>query len=270
MVCDRFWLRCHARGAGLYSVHDMKPLNVLIGCECSGVVREAFRALGHDAWSCDLKPAEDNSRFHYRCDIFRAIRRGGWNMAIFHPPCDYLANCAAWAFPDPDYARYPNVGYHQKVKPATLTGKARRDARERATEFFLALWNCGIPHIAIENPIGCMNTHPLLPCVPPGRQIIQPYQFGDDASKATCLWLKGFPPLTGTKYVEPRAVCTSCGADAVKIHPRWSNQTDSGQNRLSPSDDRAAARAVTYPGIARAMAVQWSQHVETQPGATTP
>lgn len=221
---------------------------ILIGCECSGVVREAFRALGHDAWSCDLKPAEDNSRFHIHDNLLSVFDlERGWDIGIFHPDCTLFNNASAWAIPDPDFIRFPGVGYHQKVKPETFTGAARRAARAVAAEFFLRLWNCGIPKIAVENPTGYMNTHPSMAGTL--TQTIQPYQFGDDASKATCLWLRGLLPLVPTKYVEPRM---------VNGRPRWANQTNSGQNKLSPGPTRAADRARTYPGIARAMADQWS------------
>jgi len=226
-------------------------MNILIACECSGVVRRAFRALGHDAFSCDLLPATDHSKYHYRTDAIKALLWKDWDMLIAHPPCDFLTNSAAWAYKDADFERYPGVGYHQKVKPGTLTGAARRAAREEAVTFFLALWNSKIPKIAIENPIGHMNTR--LDVRP---QIIQPYQFGEDASKATCLWLKGLPPLVPTGYFPPRIV--KYPKDSGKMVKRWSNQTDSGQNCLSPSEDRASVRAVTYPGIAKAMASQWS------------
>lgn len=231
-------------------------MRVLIACECSGVVREAFRAQRHDAYSCDLLPSADKSEYHYRCDALRAFGWGGWDCLIAHPPCDYLTNSAAWAYPDPDFVRFPDVGYHQKVKPGTLTGLERREAREKAKAFFLALWNCNIPRVCIENPIGCMNTHPELPDSLPGRQIIQPYQFGDDASKSTCLWLRGLPPLIidPTKRKAGRWVMHE-----GKAVERWANQTDSGQNALPPSlHDRAGVRAITYPGIAQAMAAQWT------------
>lgn len=237
-------------------------MKILIGCECSGVVRRAFRERGHDAWSCDILTAEDGSEFHHQCDLLDlllsenmvgcGIRHGVWDMAIFHPPCDYLTNSAAWAYKYPDFERYPGVGYHMKLKAGTLVGAARRTARVESVAFFLALWRSKIPRIAIENPIGHMNTHPALPNDAPGRQIIQPHQFGEDASKATCLWLKGLPMLVGTADFPPRIV-----EHKGKPVKRWSNQTDSGQNRLSPSDDRASERSVTYPGIAKAMAEQW-------------
>jgi hypothetical protein len=128
-----------------------------------------------------------------------------------------------------------------------------------------------IPRIALENPKGCISTR-----IRPYNQSIQPYEFGDDASKETCLWLQGLPLLVPTKYVEPRMVCPNCGnsshiesavkwsgcpecgAEAGLLKPRWANQTDSGQNRLGPSEDRARLRALTYQGIADAMAAQWS------------
>lgn len=227
-------------------------MRILVACECSGVVRNAFRKLGHDAFSCDLLPTFDGGP-HIQGDAWQASRFGRWDMMIAHPPCDYLTNSAAWAYKDPDCARYPDVGYHQKVKSGTLTGQARRDARRAAVEFFLSLWRSDIPRICIENPIGCMNTHPDLPSSEPERQIIQPHQFGDDASKATVLWLKGLPPLKSTRNFPPRLVEWN-----GKMVKRWSNQTDSGQNKLGPSEDRASVRAVTYPGIAQAMASQWN------------
>lgn len=279
-----------------------KGMKILVACEFSGVVRDAFREQGHDAWSCDFLPTKGRQANHLHGNVMYALSGSlsmfpdavdaktgrhpillNWDMMIAHPPCDYLATCAAWAFADPNFEKYPGVGYHQKVKPGTLTGLRRREARADAMVFFLALWNCGIPRICIENPIGCMNTTDRLP----RPQIIQPHQFGEDASKSTCLWLKNLPPLKGTSDFPPRMVTPwipcpeECGEFWCNLHrkhacdckckpvdewnkdpyspciPRWSNQTDSGQNRLSPSDDRAAVRAITYLGVAKAMAQQW-------------
>lgn len=209
-------------------------MRVLIGCECSGVVRRAFRARGHDAWSCDLKPARDGSPWHIQGDLL-AVLGQGWDLFICHPPCTFLCGSAAWAFKDPPY--------HQKVKAGTLTGAARREARDEAGAFALALWRADVGKVALENPRGFLPRY-----LGPATQTVQPFNFGDDASKGTCLWLRGLPPLVGTRYVEPRLV------DGKR---RWSNQTDSGQNKLSPSDDRAERRAVTFLGIAEAMAENW-------------
>jgi hypothetical protein len=224
-------------------------MNVLVGCERSGVIRDAFLRFGHRAWSCDLESdlSGTNPGRHMQCDVFHALAAFNWDLAILHPPCTYLTCSAEWAYKDGPH--------HMKLRPGTLTGEARRVARQQAVQFFIDLSNApGLPlRVAIENPIGVMGRYYRKP-----EQIIQPYQFGDDASKATCLWLQELPPLQlrpENEWAEPRIVTTVAGRK-VK---RWSNQTDSGQNRLSPSDDRAHLRAVTYPGIAMAMASQWGR-----------
>lgn len=210
---------------------------VLVGCEESQAVMLAFRALGHQAYSCDLLPCSGGfPQFHLQMDVFEAIALKKWDTGIFFPDCTFLTCSAEWAYgPGP---------YHQKVKPETLVGEQRRIARENAIQFVKALWNCGIPRIAIENPIGVLSKRWMKP-----TQIIHPHQFNDDASKATCLWLNHLPKLIPTYNVSPRL---------VNGKPRWGNQTDSGQNKLPPTDDRAMLRAKTYPGIAAAMAEQWS------------
>ena len=213
----------------------MKKLNILIACESSGTVREAFRRLGHNAVSNDILPADDGSEHHIQGDCIKVIETLKFDLVIGHPPCTYLTGSAEWAYGDGPY--------HQKVKPETLVGQARRDAREEAKAFFLKFWNLDCP-VAIENPVGAMNS-----IIRP-TQIIQPYEYGSDASKKTCLWLKGLPALKGTSYVAPRY---------VDDKPRWANQTDSGQNRLAPGPDRWKKRSKTFQGIADAMADQWSK-----------
>lgn len=192
-----------------------------------------------------MLPAEDRSPHHILCEsgesIFEIISQG-WDLLVVHPPCTFLTLSAAWAFTDGPY--------HQKVKPGTLTGLARRNARDEAIKFTDRLWNSPINKIAIENPRGFLGT-----MWKPFTQVIQPYEFGDDASKGTCLWLKGLPKLVGRKYVEPRLAEWPKGSG--KFVKRWANQTDSGQNNLTPSEDRWKARSKTYQGIADAMAKQW-------------
>ncbi len=193
-------------------------MRVLVACEFSGVVRRAFRARGHDAWSCDLLPAEDGSPFHLQGDV-RDVLQDDWDLMIAHPPCTYLAGS----------------GLHwNKRRPerAVLT--------EEALVFVQRLLDAPIPKIALENPIGCISTRIRKP-----DQIIQPWQFGHDASKATCLWLKGLEPLRPTRVLE--------GGKAA----RRGNQTPSGQNRLGPSPTRWKERSRTYCGIAETMAEQW-------------
>jgi hypothetical protein len=191
-------------------------LRVLVACEESGVVRNAFRALGHDAWSCDLLPRDDP---HHLCGDVRQFLRDGWNMMVAFPPCTYLAVS----------------GLHwNKRRPgrAALT----EDALEFVNELLLA----PISRIALENPVGCISSRIRKP-----DQIIQPWMFGDDASKATCLWLKGLPTLEPTNMLPGGR------------YTRRANQTPSGQNKLGPSPERARLRGQTYPGIAAAMARQW-------------
>lgn len=211
-------------------------MRVLVGCERFGRVRDTFLARGHDAWSCDIAEAVPPSNRHIKADV-RTVLHDGWDFAIFHPDCTYLTCSAAWAYSDGPY--------HQRVKPGTLVGAARREAREQAVQFVYTLRDAPIARKVIENPRGYLSTAWRKP-----DQVIQPHQFGDDASKATCLWIIGdVPLLQPTHHVAPRV---------VNGRPRWANQTDSGQNRLSPSDNRAMHRAATYPGIAAATAAQWS------------
>jgi hypothetical protein len=204
-------------------------MNILIGCEQSGRVRDAFLKLGHNAWSCDLEPTEVPGP-HYQCDVHEILGMG-WDVAIFHPPCTYL--CSS--------------GLHWNGR---VPGRAEKT--EEALKFAVSLMAADIPIMAIENPIGCIGTR-----VCKATQIIQPYQFGEDASKATCLWLIGLPKLIPTKHIAPRIVAS--GKYAGKR--RWANQTDSGQNRETPSDHRSKDRSATYPGIAEAMADQWSAYL---------
>lgn len=195
-------------------------MKVLVACEYSGTVRDAFIAAGHDAMSCDLLPT-DAPGPHYQGDV-RDVLSDGWDLMIAHPPCTYLAVS----------------GMHR-------TARGLRDPQltEDALDFVRLLLAAPVPRIALENPVSVISTRIRRP-----DQIIQPWQYGHDASKTTCLWLQGLPALRPTQIVEPRIV------DGRK---RWGNQTDSGQNRLSPSPDRWKRRSATYAGIATAMAAQW-------------
>ena len=217
-------------------------MRVLIGCETSGMIRRAMKAKGHLVRSVDLLPSEDDSPDHIIGDVLDHLD-DGFDLAIFHPTCTYLTNAAAWALQDPDYDRWPGVGYHQRVKPGTLVGADRRAARDGALAFVRALAAAPIPRVCIENPMGAARRAIGWPC-----QTIQPWMFGDDSSKATGLSLWNLPLLRPTRFVQPRI---------VNGKPRWANQTDSGQNRLSPGLDRWKDRSRTYEGIAAAMAAQW-------------
>ena len=200
-------------------------MKVLVACEFSGIVREAFKAKGHDAWSCDLLPTEKPGQ-HIQSDVLEILDQG-WDLMIAFPPCTYL--CSS--------------GLHWNKRIAgreKLTHDAMLFVFNLMGERFISH---GIKKVALENPIGCISTKYRKP-----NQIIQPYQFGHDASKSTCLWLNGLSNLKPTKYIEPRIISGK---------KRWANQTNSGQNKLGPSPTRAADRARTYQGIANAMADQW-------------
>ncbi len=207
-------------------------VRVLIACESSGTVREAFRSRGFDAWSCDLLPADDGSQWHIQGDALRAIRSQRWDLVIGHPPCTYLSVSGLhWNKRVPGRAEKTEQGLQfvrDMIDAALLQGSA----------------------LAIENPVSCISSRIRKP-----DQIIQPWQFGHDASKATCLWLWDLPKLQAhqSQRVPGRIVTLPSG----KTVERWANQTDSGQNRLPPSADRWKQRSKTYEGIAQAMAEQW-------------
>lgn len=213
---------------------------ILVGMETSGEVRRAFaRCERFDVWSIDLLPAVDKSKNHIVGDLFDVID-DGWDLLIAHPDCTYLTNSAEWAYGDGPY--------HQKVKPGTPVGKERRELREHAIEQVRKILASKIKKICVENPKGALTK-----ALGPPTQTIQPYWFGSSASKATTLRLKNLPALRNVRYVLPRAV--------VKGVRRWDNQTDSGQNKLTPSDTRWQERAATYPGIAQAFADQWGPFI---------
>ena len=214
-------------------------MRVLVACEYSGTVRDAFTKRGHDAWSCDLLPSATGGQ-HYQGPLEYFIGSGrDWDLIIAHPPCTYLTGAAEWAYSDNPMIN----GKPRNIKPGTLIGAERREAREYALSFVQMILGRDCPKICLENPVGIIGTR-----IRPAEQWIHPYMFGDDASKNTGLWLKGLPKLIPTNYIEPRI---------VNGKKRWSNQTDSGQNKLGPSADRALIRAKTYQGVADSMAAQW-------------
>ena len=188
-------------------------MKVLIGCERSGVVRRAFREVGHDAWSCDIEPADDGSEYHLQCDVLTVLDRG-WDLGIFHPPCTRLCNSGVrWLAERNLWA----------------------EMREGALLFLACLNAAQIPRVCVENPIPHGYALELI-----GRkydQTIQPWQFGHGETKATCLWLRGLPKLTPTDIVDGR---------------------DGRIWKMPPSKERSRLRSQTYPGIAAAMAHQWS------------
>jgi hypothetical protein len=197
-------------------------MRVLVACEFSGTVRDAFLRRGHYALSCDLLPCTSQTPGdHYEGDV-RDVLDDGWDLMIAHPPCTYLSVS----------------GMHWTVR-----GLRDPQLTEDALEFVRLLLNAPIKQIALENPVSVISSRIRKP-----DQIIAPYEFGHDASKKTCLWLKNLPQLKATEIIEPRI---------INGKKRWGNQTDSGQNKLTPSADRWKLRSKTYEGIAEAMATQW-------------
>lgn len=195
-------------------------MRVLVACEYSGAVREAFRAQGHDAWSCDLLPCDDGSQFHYQGDCWEVIKKG-WDLIIMHPPCTALAVSG-------------NAHYG--------TGKPKNHLRVEAIKWTLDLYEHAknhAPKVCFENPVGVLPVKP--------SQYVQPYEYGHPESKKTGLWLHNLPNLVPTKILQK------------PDRGYWDNQTPSGQNKLAPSEDRWKIRSATYQGIADAMAKQWGQ-----------
>lgn len=226
-------------------------MRVLVACECTGAVRDAFLAAGADAWSCDLKPTESPGP-HIQGDV-RKVLRWGWDLMIAHPECTKLTVAAAWCMYHPDDRDLP--ADQRRPHPRYPDRQAEQD---EAAAFFMEMAAAPIPYIAIENPVGVMSSRYRKP-----DQIVQPYEFGHDASKKTCLWLKGLPRLS----IDPAARCSArkvIDPKTGKMAERWANQTDSGQNRLGPSGSRSADRAATYTNIAAAMARDWMPAVAGQ------
>lgn len=209
-----------------------KRARVLIACETSGMLRQRFARLGHVAVSVDLLPADDGAieGTHRVAPLTQDILNEGWDLIVAHPPCTCLAAS----------------GLHWNRR---IPGRAERTAE--AINFVRMILDAPCPRIAVENPVGALGT-----AIRPADQIVQPYQFGDDASKRTALWLKGLPLLRARPEdrVPGRWVRLPSGREVE----RWANQLDSGQNRLAPSPDRWKQRSKTYPGIADAMVRAWA------------
>jgi hypothetical protein len=200
-------------------------VKVLIACEFSGIVRDAFASRGHDAMSCDLLPT-DKPGPHYQGDV-RDILNNGWDMMIAHPPCTYLCQ-ASNAHMNPDYRPYLKVP----------------ENRKKAVEFFMLLINAPIPKIAVENPIGCMSIKYRKP-----DQIIRPFMFGHPFRKDTCLWLKNLCRLSRTHSTEPNLL------QQPIIEGNYRKKLYFWSDKRNP--DGRSLKSITFQGIANAMAEQW-------------
>jgi len=208
----------------------MTSLRVLIGCETSGTVRRAFLARGHDAWSCDLLPADDQTNRHIQCDI-RDILDQDWDlMAVMHPPCTRLCNSGVRWLSKPPQGKTLDQMWQELDEGANL---------------FSACWNADIPRIAVENPVMHKHAKKRIRNFRPVAQTAQPWWFGDKAFKGTGLYLRNLPELVPTNRLTPPAP----GTDE---HKKWS-----AIHRVPPGPDRWKIRSKTFDGIATAMAHQW-------------
>jgi hypothetical protein len=198
-------------------------MRVLVACEFSGAVRDAFAERGHDAWSCDLEPPETPGN-HIMDDV-RNVLELGWDLMIAHPPCTYLTNAGV---------RHLHSTPSVNGVVTRVHGESRWEAMREGAKFFLDLKNAPIDKIAIENPIPHRYAREI---IGPYDQIIQPWEFGHPETKATCLWLKGLPPLRPTEINGERFKRSIFKAP--------------------PTPDRAKNRSRTFSGIAKAMAQQW-------------
>lgn len=199
-------------------------MNVLIGCEFSGIVREAFRERGHNAYSCDLLPTERPSKYHYQENVLDVVSKRPWDLFIAHPPCTYLSYAATRSWNNP----------------------GRAELREHALQFFLAVYHAPVNMVAIENPVGYPNTVFRKP-----DQIFHPYYFGDPFKKRTCLWLRGLPKLIYmSNLVEPPPVAFYKKGKSKGKAIHWSGA-------MPPGPNRAHNRSRTFLGLATAMAEQW-------------
>jgi len=194
-------------------------MKVLVACEYSGIVRDAFTSKGHDAWSCDILPTESPGN-HFQGDVLEHLDKG-WDLMIAHPPCTHLAVSGARWFTE---------------------GKKPWSLQEEALDFVRKLLNAPIDKIALENPVSVISTQIRKP-----NQIIQPFEYGHDVTKKTCLWLKNLPNLKPTKIVKPDIVLVN-GKKMSKMHY---------ESFKLPSKERSKVRSKFYTGIAEAMADQW-------------
>ncbi|WP_324761488.1 hypothetical protein [Helicobacter cetorum] len=241
-----------------YSLNKKIKMKVLVACEESQTVTKELRALGHDAYSCDLLPCSGgHPEWHFQCDVFKIIEKKGgllqngdevndnleWDLMIAHPPCTFLSVSGAKWYYHPEDKHLPI----EKRRPHPRFPNRAKD-RQEALDFFIKIANAPIKKIAIENPVGIVNTQYKKP-----SQIIQPWQFGDEASKTTCLWLKNLPLLKPTKIVsQGERVVLKSG----KSLPKW--YSDALVIAKTP-EERRTLRSKTFQGIAKAMAEQWTK-----------
>lgn len=235
----------------------MKKINILVACEESQAVTRELRLLGHNAYSCDLLPCSGgHPEWHFNIDVFEVIKNKGgtlqngkrvkiidnWDIMIAHPPCTYLAVSGAQWYYHPDDKHLPVINRRPHPKYPN-----RAKDREDAVKFFIDLANAPIDKIVIENPVGIISSRFRKP-----DQVVQPFMFGDEASKSTCLWLKNLPQLTPTNIVGKGEFVTFSSG---KKMPKWYADAIA---QAKTDAERRTLRSKTFQGIADAIAKQWS------------
>lgn len=216
---------------------------ILVACEESQATTKAFRELGHEAFSCDLLPCSGgHPEWHFQQDIFEVIGNG-WDLMVAHPPCTFLAGSGVQWLSHPDDKELP---FDQRRSHPKYPD--RRQNMMDSVEFVKALYNAPIEYVAIENPVGLLSSRWRKP-----DQIVQPYMFGDEATKTTCLWLKNLPQLIATDVVGKGERTTFASG---KSHPKW--YADALKNART-KEERQTLRSKTFPGMAKAFAEQWSK-----------
>ncbi|MDF2140824.1 hypothetical protein [Paenirhodobacter sp. CAU 1674] len=231
-------------------------MRVLICCETSGVMRRAFAARGHDAWSVDLLPAEDGSNRHITGDL-RDHLADGWDLlTVMHPPCTRLCNSGVRWLTEPSKRLPETYAAHERAAFARMS----RDERlaflwydlQRGVDLFTACWRAPVPRVAIENPVMNPHARARLPADLPRPQIVQPWWFGEPFFKATGFYLRGLPRLTETNRLTPPCPGT-------EAHKQWS-----AVHRAAPGPDRWKIRSRTFEGVANACADKWGWHAQQQ------
>lgn len=224
-------------------MRQRSDFKILVACEESQAICIEFRRLGFQAYSCDLLPCSGgHPEWHYQQDVFEVINNGmKWDLMIGHPPCTMVAGSGSQWLSHPEDKDLP----FEDRRPNPKYPNRRADMAE-SVEFVKRLYDCDIKMVAIENPVGLLSSRWRKP-----DQIIQPYQFGDEATKTTCLWLKNLPPLTHTKLVgKGERVVYSSG----KSLPKWYAEA---MAKAKTKEERQTLRSKTFPGIAEAIATQW-------------
>lgn len=238
----------------------MKKLNILVACEESQAVTKELRLLGHNAYSCDLLPCSGgHPEWHFNMDVFDVIENKGgvlqneelitlksnWDIMIAHPPCTYLAVSGAQWYYHPEDKNLPI-----EIRRPHPKFPNRAQDREDAIKFFIALANAPIEKIVIENPVGVISSRFRKP-----DQVVQPFMFGDEARKTTCLWLKNLPKLEPTNMVgEGERIYFKSG----KSQPKWYSDA---LVKSKSNEERRTMRSKTFLGMARAMAEQWTRNI---------